>query len=226
MKNAIEALNEHPLFSMLSKEEHQILLNKSLIKTYKKNDIICKQGDSSDYAVLLLDGYAKLYIEYHNNNELVILLGMPKTFVGLFFMIGSDIYPYSLKVVTKTSKCCLIKKSDFIKVTESNNKFLFNFAKTMGQKSYELAAQLLILDRKNVRGRIAELLLYIADTVFNSDEFILPLSRKDVANIVNISTENTVRILSEFDRDGLISVSNKHIKIINKPLLKIISDKG
>ncbi|MEI7596863.1 MAG: Crp/Fnr family transcriptional regulator [Bacteroidota bacterium] len=226
MEATLDALCQHPLFSMLSKDEHEILLVDAIVKKYNKNDLICKQGEQSEYAILLLDGYAKLYIEYQKTNELVILLGMPKTFVGLFFMIGSEVYPYSLKTVTKTAKCCLIKKSNFVKIAKSNNEFLFNFANSMGQKSYELASQMLIMDRKNVRGRIAELLLYIADSVFHSDEFILPISRKDIANIANISTENTVRILSEFNKDGIIKASNKRIAILNKPLLKMISDKG
>ena len=73
---------------------------------------------------------------------------------------------------------------------------------------------------------MADALLEFSDNIFISDTFVLPLSQADLANLVDTSRESVSRVLTEFDKDGIIKVIGKQIEIVNKKSLKMISQNG
>jgi len=79
------------------------------------------------------------------------------------------------------------------------------------------------IDNRHLRGRIAHILISFAKDIYHSNEFILPISRKEIGELINMTTENVIRILSEFRKDGLIEINGKQIKIINAEMLTKIS---
>ena len=79
---------------------------------------------------------------------------------------------------------------------------------------------------KNLRGRIAYILLLFANDIYKTDAFDLPLSRKEIAQLIDMTTENVIRILSEFRKDEIIRINGKNIEILNKKSLNRISEHG
>ncbi len=82
------------------------------------------------------------------------------------------------------------------------------------------------INSKNLRGRIALMLLDFSEKHFHSTSFDLPISRKEMAEMIDMTPENVIRILSEFRRDNLVNVRGKHIEIMNLSLLTKIRDLG
>ena len=54
----------------------------------------------------------------------------------------------------------------------------------------------------------------------------MPISRKEIAELINMTTENVIRILSEFRHDGIIEIDGKTIKVIDPVLLQKICEAG
>jgi CRP-like cAMP-binding protein len=77
-----------------------------------------------------------------------------------------------------------------------------------------------------MNGRLAETLLYIDGIKQDKVEIFQHLSRKDLADFAGISTESTVKILKSFEKDGLIELHEKDIKIIKYDTLDEISRRG
>jgi CRP/FNR family transcriptional regulator len=92
--------------------------------------------------------------------------------------------------------------------------------------SGEIIRKTYLLNSKNLRGRIATVLLDFSENVFQDDSFELPISRKEIAEMIDMTPENVIRILSEFKRDDLIEVKGKFIRIINKKMVRKIMDLG
>ena len=59
-----------------------------------------------------------------------------------------------------------------------------------------------------------------------SDTFTLPLSQTELANLVDTSRESVSRVMTEFDKDGIIANNGKQIEILNKKSLQLISQNG
>jgi hypothetical protein len=73
---------------------------------------------------------------------------------------------------------------------------------------------------------MADSLLYIDSLKNEKAEIFQLLSRKDLADFARISTESAVKLLKTFEKDGLIKLQEKDIRIIKHNALLEISRKG
>ena len=79
---------------------------------------------------------------------------------------------------------------------------------------------------KQLRGRISYLLITFAKEIYFNTKFDLPLTRKEFGELIDMSTENVIRILSEFRKDELIKIDGSKIEILNFESLDKISRFG
>jgi CRP/FNR family transcriptional regulator len=84
----------------------------------------------------------------------------------------------------------------------------------------------LVLSSHLLKGRVAHILLMLGNNVYGSDTFLMPINRKEMAEMINMSVENVIRTLSEFRREKIIEIEGKQIRLLNKPLLKQIEMLG
>ena len=82
------------------------------------------------------------------------------------------------------------------------------------------------LNSKHLRGRIAYIIILFADKIYNKESFVLPLSRKEIAQLIDMTTENVIRIISEFKKDKIIASVNKSIKVLDRKKLEQIAKHG
>ena len=80
--------------------------------------------------------------------------------------------------------------------------------------------------QKQIRGKIADVLLEFSDKIYNSAIFTLPITQEDLGDLVDSSRESISRVLAEFDKDGIIKIAGKKIEILNKKSLLLISANG
>jgi len=80
--------------------------------------------------------------------------------------------------------------------------------------------------QKLTRGNLADVLLDFANNIFQSDVFIVPISQTEIGNLIDTSRESVSRMLSEFEKDGIIRTTGKQMEIINKKSLELISQNG
>ena len=73
---------------------------------------------------------------------------------------------------------------------------------------------------------MADVILYLDQKEFKSLDIYNYLSRKDLSDLAGMSTESAVRVLSEFDRSGIIALSGKTIEILDYRRLENISRSG
>lgn len=73
---------------------------------------------------------------------------------------------------------------------------------------------------------MADALLYLSSKEFVKENIFEYLSRKDIAEFASITTENAIRILKSFEKEGIITLTSKHIKVINCEQLQYICQIG
>jgi len=82
------------------------------------------------------------------------------------------------------------------------------------------------LVQNQIYGRLAGHLLHLSNEIYQSAEFDLPLTRNEIADLICTSRETVSRLLSDLAKENIISITGKHICILNKSLLQTISEKG
>jgi CRP/FNR family transcriptional regulator len=115
---------------------------------------------------------------------------------------------------------------DVRSLINDNGKLALNLLSKMSRMADKVILDSLDIRVKHLRGRVAYLLIYFAKEVYFSDEFDLPLTRKEMAEYVGMTTENVIRTLSEFRKDGILKIYGKTIQIANMDSLRSISEFG
>lgn len=80
--------------------------------------------------------------------------------------------------------------------------------------------------QKRMSGRLAELLLYLADNIFEKDEYEMILTRQELGEMTSMAKECVVRILKELEDSGIIYSDSYKLKILDRGRLLNISEKG
>ena len=212
------------IHSTLVKAEKSSVEIKPLHAVFKKHEIICKQGAELTHALFLTKGSAKLYIEGLNNRNIILYLIKPPAYIGLLSIFDDPIYSYSVAAL-EDSEVCFIEVDLVKKLYLDNQDLLLSLNRASGKSVTNLQRKLISLNQKQIRGRIAENLIYLSE-LNNSLNFNLGLSRKEIGEMVSISEENTVRLLSEFSKENIISLKGRDIEIRDLSLLKKISELG
>jgi len=210
--------------SMLSDCSFDQLSSNHLVLKFKKGDTIIKQGMYSTNVVFLRTGLAKIHLAGPYHEQIVKLVKAP-SYLGLPTTFGDKINQYSVTAVTDT-EVCFIDVEIFQTILKENRDFSHEIILELCRNELESFRRCANRTQKLLRGNMADVLLELSDNIFKSDIFNLPLSQVDLANLIDTSRESVSRVLTEFDKDGIIKLNGKSIEIVNKKSLKLISQNG
>jgi len=209
--------------SLKSCQLEQLESNHAVVQ-FRKGDPIIKQGMFSTNVVFLKSGLVKIHITgpYH---EQIVRLAKAPTYLGLPTTIGDKINQYSVTAV-QDSEVCFIDLNIFKRVLEENKDFSSYIILELCKSELESYRRCANRTQKQTRGNLADVLLDLSENVFESAEFVLPLSQSDIGNLVDASRESVNRLLSELMNDGIIRMEGRKIEILNKSSLQLISQNG
>ena len=223
--NCVECQKSSKCFKELIPSELEFInLNKTQI-LYRKGENICKQGAFASYVLHISEGLVKLYLESPNNKNINIKILKTTEFIGLSSIYGDNIYNYSAIALTD-STICLIEKSSIKKLLRDNGNFASEVIKWYCANEKQLFNKIKSLGNKQMHGKLADALLYLNNDSFNEFRLFSLLSRNDIAEFACISVESTVRLLTEWKKEGIISLDRKNINILDRKRLHEISLRG
>jgi CRP/FNR family transcriptional regulator len=110
---------------------------------------------------------------------------------------------------------CFIDLEVLKNTVRNNGVFALEVLEKISRISDDIIQFRMMIDRRQLRGRIAYILVMFARQVYFKSKFHLPLSRKEIAELIDMSTENVIRILSEFRKDEIIRIDGSLIEILN-----------
>jgi CRP/FNR family transcriptional regulator len=212
-------------FEQLTNAEQKKIEENTAIVKYKKGELICKQGAMASQILYIESGLAKVFLD-NGNDTLVLKVIPPGNLLGLT-SIGSEnsTFQYSaLAYVDSVVK--QVEISCFKEMLHTNPKFASEVIEILISNTVQINGRFFCLTHKQSYGRLADILLCLADRIFYSQDFLLPLSRKELAELSGISVETVVRMLKKFNDEGLISTEGKNLRILDYQKLKMISEMG
>jgi len=213
------------LFDTLTHDERlEINLNKQE-REFRRGEIICHEGEEIKNFIYLKEGLVKLYKQAKDRHEHIISIAKPLDFIGLLSVFSNSKYIYSIRAV-ENSTLCFIQLETISSILKQNGEFALSILEKMSTISDQVLKTQIDLASKQLRGRIAYIILLFADQIYESTRFDLPISRKEMGDLIEMRTENEIRILSEFRKDGLVKIEGTTFEILNMDMLRKISDLG
>lgn len=191
---------------------------------FKPGDVIIRQGTLSSNVAFLRSGVVKLHMQGPLYEQITKITKAP-SYLALPTTFGDKINQYSVTAV-ENSIVCFIDLNVFKHFITNNPSFTYELFIELCMNELTSFRRCVNRTQKQVRGSLAENILFFADQIYHSNEYSLPLSREELGNLVDASRESVCRALSEFNDEGIIALNNKKVKIVNREKLKIISEKG
>ncbi len=211
--------------SVLDDDQMCMLDNNCSSVNFKKGDIVFKQEAFSSNVGYLKKGLVKLHMNGLADREQIIKIAKAPTYIGLPTTIGDKVNKYSATAIEDCS-VCFIDLETFKKLILSNPQFAYEIILNMCENELTHFKNCLHKTQKNARGLVADTLLNFANNIYESASFTLPLNRSEIADLINSSRELVSKILSEFNKDGIIELKGKEVTITNLELLIKISENG
>ena len=221
-----ETCNERsPLFNLLSQEELKTVNTNRFEVVFNAGETIVKQGTSASHMIIVTDGMAKLFLEGFDKKNLLLELIIPWKLFGGPGLFTDYRYHYSVAALTETA-ACFIAIENLRKVMRSNPDFAEALLKHCSQNSVMNFQRLISLTQKQMHGRLADVLIYLSEKIYNARIFDLSMTRQEIGEMSNMTKESATRILKEFELAGIIRLETKHIELTDYEKLQQLSLRG
>ncbi|OJV74905.1 MAG: hypothetical protein BGO34_07835 [Bacteroidia bacterium 44-10] len=209
----------------ITEKDFERIEKTSVNLTFKKNETILKQGNQPTHIAFMQSGIVKFNYENELNKNIILSLVAGPKILGGANLFHKDNNLFSI-IAVEECKITLIDSKVLLDLLTNNGKFavaLFQMALEMFKKSI---LNFISLANKQKEGRIADIILYLSENVYNSNSFNLSLTRKELSEFACCSQENVIMTLSKWQTEKIIDMSKKHIEILNMEKLQHISQIG
>ncbi|MCD6556913.1 MAG: Crp/Fnr family transcriptional regulator, partial [Bacteroidales bacterium] len=215
---------KNDLFRKITKDEIDILSYIKNCNTYDKGDIIYGAGSRISGVYCLNSGIVKHYKTGNDGKEQIIRFSKAGELFGYRSILSNEAACTTAKVVEESS-VCIIPAAHFITLINTNSNFAMSIIKLSCKELGDANQNILDIAQKNVRERLAEILLLLHENFgINKDgDLNIFLTREELAGLVGTATESVIRLLSEFKKTGLIELNKRKIKLLDLNKLKHIS---
>ena len=212
-------------FKFLTHDELIKFSDSKVTVTYKKGETIIKQGTEFTHVVSFNEGLAKLIIELGPDKNVMIGILKPSEILGGPGMFANNRYSFTVTALTDCT-ICLINVDIFKKILRTNEKFADDFLANFSSRFTQSIQRLVNITHKQMHGRLADAILYFADTIYKSDIFELAISRQELADFTGMSKESISRIINDLSRDKIVETHGRHFEIKNREKLDYLKRTG
>lgn len=215
----VNVFKKVPLFSDLSDDALENLLQVTTRKDYAKDATLVEENEMGETMYMILSGKVKVTNIGPDGKEVILSVLGPGEFFGEMSLLDEE--PRSANVVTmEKTEMMLLRRKDFMLLLENNKEILSKLLSTLSGRLRHANAQIRSLALLDVLGRIARLLLECAHKegrrlVDGSTVFRRP-THQEIASMVGTSRETVSRMIGDLSREGYIKISGKDIIIKEK----------
>jgi len=210
-----ELLKQIPIFSCLDDDSLDRLWRVAVRKKFGRNTVLLSEGDITDSLYVIVSGKVKTVITDENGREIILSISGAGDYFGEMAMIDGE--PRSATIITReVCQMLVFSKADLKESLRANPDMVFTLLKGLVKRLRETDKKIESIALMDVYGRIAQLLMQMAETKDDVHKIDEPLTHQEIANMVGASREMVSRILSELIRGGFISVEKKIITLHKK----------
>lgn len=211
------AVLNHKELDQLNENSHESFL--------RKGDVILHEGSLTSHIIYLKSGLVKEYIKQPDDKEQILQIVKKHSYLGLPSLFGDRINHFSYAAIEDCT-ICYLDINMFNNLIRKNGAFAYEILTSVSRDSLNNINRFVRRSQKKIYGRVADAILYFSKIIYETNEFELPISRQELADLIGVSRESASRVLIKFKSDGIIDVRERLISILNPGLLEQISRKG
>lgn len=199
----------------------EILMAGKITNHYHKKQIIFSEGNHPHYLFYVAKGKIKAFKTSEDGKELIVGLYGEGDYLGYTALLEDATYKVTA-VAIEDAIIDIISKKVFFELIYANKAFARQFFRILADNNNKKADHMVELAYDSLRKRVARALILLKTKYDNksTEKFAIHIRREELANLTGTSTESLIRTLSDFKNEGLISIQNGQIELLNEKKLQ------
>ncbi len=214
-----QLLTQCPIFRGITENEAELLLKKIhfQVKNYFKDEVVVIAGEPVLNLNIIISGSVRgEMIDYSGKTIKIEDIEAPKPLATAFLFGKENKFPVTV-TANNDVKILSVPVSEFLKILQLNLQILKNYLNSISSRAQFLSQKLNFLSFKTIKGKVAHFLLDRAGEKFHSVE--LKNTQQQLADLFGVTRPSLARVFGEMQKEGLISIKNKTVTLLDRKAL-------
>jgi CRP/FNR family transcriptional regulator, cyclic AMP receptor protein len=208
-------LKNIPLFSSFTDAQLASLLSYAQHRKYPRGSYIVRAGEETDALYIILSGRVKILIPNEEGREVILSSMGPSEFFGEMGML--DDQPRSASVeALEPCEMLRISKAAFMDTLRNNFDAAMLIIRNLVRHLREADRKIESLALVDVSGRVARLLMEMAQEVNGKWVVERAPPKQEIARMIGASREMVSRVVKDLQRRGLIQAEGRKIVVLDR----------
>jgi CRP/FNR family cyclic AMP-dependent transcriptional regulator len=208
-------LRNVPLFAALQESQLALLTSAVSRRNFPRGTTVIAAGDTTDTLYVVISGRLKVMMSDDEGREVILSILGPNEYFGEMGLVDDS--PRSASVVTiEPCELIMLSKRDFKKCLEDNFEMAMTMMRGLVKRLREADNKIGSLALMDVYGRVARLLLEMAEMVGDERIVTKKLAKQDIAKMIGASREMVSRVMKDLQASGYIVISEGRMIVHNK----------
>jgi CRP/FNR family cyclic AMP-dependent transcriptional regulator len=203
-------LKNVPLFNTLP--ENQLTLLTQVLKRehFSKHQIIFSAGEKTEMLYAVISGRIKVAMGDDQGKEVVLAMLGPGEYFGEMALLDGGSRSANV-IAVEACELLSLSKIEFTKFLENNFSMTMMVIRGLVKRLREADKKISSLALMDVYGRVARLLLEMAEDIDGKRAIVKKIARKDIANMIGASREMVTRVMKDLETRGMIEIKAESI---------------
>jgi CRP/FNR family transcriptional regulator len=207
--DARSIFRRHSALSRLSESGFEQLARDATIQRLHRGEALWRAGERACSFIVVGHGLTKVVLPSTGSRDLVMGLYGPGESVGDSSLLEGSQYPADAFALTDPVVVARVPRDQFLAVLEQSGSAALMLARELGRRA-TLANRRISLFAASAEERLASTLIELGERFGDEMEdgstlIPLRLTRAELAALVGTTVETTIRTLSRWSREGLVS---------------------
>ena len=227
----LAALGRIPMFERVSKDVLEPLLDYFIVKTYARGQLLWCEGAPAQKFTFIASGQIKVSKIRRDGGETILGIFDDGDAAGQIAVFKRINYPATATALRDTV-CLEIYRSHFFATLRKDSSLLESLIQGMMSRNHHLVRRVEELTTSSAEQRLAMLFSKFCEKVGQRTKsecgeiaimIPLPLTRKDIADLINVRVETAIRMMSKWNKYGPVKTVGDGFIITNMAALKELS---
>ena len=225
MEKTRDIIASIPLFSGLPRDQLDDVTRIALDMYFNKGRVIFSEGDEADGFYIVIEGLVKIFkLSFEGKEQILHIFGPGEPFGEVPVFAGQD-FPAHAEALAE-SHLVFFPKDAFTALIHENPSLALNMLAVLSMRLRQFTVKIEDLSLKEVPGRLAAYLLYLAGEMASEEAVELSISKQQLAALLGTIPETLSRILAKMSKQGLIQVDGRRIQLLDRLGLEDLATAG
>lgn len=210
MRNKREIIAESLLFSGLPAEQLDKVTAIAQERSFGRGESIFFEGDPGEGFYMVAEGQVKIFKMSLDGKEQILHIFGPGEPFGEVPVFHGQPFPANALSLSKT-RLLFFPRRQFVELVTANPSLALNLLAMLSLRLRRFAAQIESLSLKEVPGRLAAYLVYLAEEQGSTKQVTLDIPKGQLASLLGTIPETLSRIFARMTEEGLIRVEGRTI---------------